>query len=431
MDDVLHYADEYLLDSAYASLFPLRDYAPSSDLLADPTLKDSLCTLARSLANIGVKQPTDLGIGRSSAAATSASNAGAAAVLDGLSLFPRDSIIRQLTSFLFIAWGGSFLLYTIVSAFSYYVLFDRRLEHHPRFLPNQVRKEIALSLQSMPIIALMIVPWFVAEARGKTRMYSDIRQYGGEWFKGTMLEGYGHWVYVAGSMSIFLAATDYCIYWIHRWLHIPAIYKRLHKPHHKWVVPTPWAALAFHPLDGYSQSVPYHIIPFILPIHNWVYLGMFIFVNLWTILIHDGDMISGHFLEKYINSPAHHTLHHLYFTCNYGQYFTWADSMGGSYRPPRPDLDPIHEALKNFERKKKLAEKEQREALRRASFSSNTLRVEGLAAGEPVPALDMDGESDSGYEGSEAEMDEKEKVSLSAKSSAPSSPGAGDLRKRR
>lgn len=30
-------------------------------------------------------------------------------------------------------------------------------------------------------------------------------------------------------------------------------------------------------------------------------------------------MITGHFLEKLINGPAHHTLHHLYFTVNYGQ----------------------------------------------------------------------------------------------------------------
>jgi hypothetical protein len=30
-------------------------------------------------------------------------------------------------------------------------------------------------------------------------------------------------------------------------------------------------------------------------------------------------MITGHPLEKIINGPAHHTLHHLYFTCNYGQ----------------------------------------------------------------------------------------------------------------
>lgn len=35
--------------------------------------------------------------------------------------------------------------------------------------------------------------------------------------------------------------------------------------------------------------------------------------------IHDSDMITGHALEKVINGPAHHTLHHIYFTVNYGQ----------------------------------------------------------------------------------------------------------------
>ena len=30
-------------------------------------------------------------------------------------------------------------------------------------------------------------------------------------------------------------------------------------------------------------------------------------------------MITGHPLEKIINGPAHHTLHHIYFTVNYGQ----------------------------------------------------------------------------------------------------------------
>lgn len=39
--------------------------------------------------------------------------------------------------------------------------------------------------------------------------------------------------------------------------HHPSIYKFVHKPHHKWIVPTPYAALAFHPVDGYAQSLPY------------------------------------------------------------------------------------------------------------------------------------------------------------------------------
>lgn len=54
-------------------------------------------------------------------------------------------------------------------------------------------------------------------------------------------------------------------------------------------------------------------------------------------------MISGHALEDVINGPSHHTLHHLYFTCNYGQYFTWADRVGGSYKAPKPELDPLLE----------------------------------------------------------------------------------------
>ena len=70
-------------------------------------------------------------------------------------------------------------------------------------------------------------------------------------------------------------------------------------------------------------------------------------------------MITGHPLEHVINGPAHHTLHHLYFTVNYGQYFTWADRAGGSYRHPKPELDPLNdvkaaEAEVGADEKKKL-----------------------------------------------------------------------------
>ena len=90
----------------------------------------------------------------------------------------------------------------------------------------------------------------------------------------------------------------------------------------------------------------FSIFVFVFPVQKYLYMTLFILVQIWTIFIHDGDMISGHWLEKYINSPAHHTLHHIYFTVNYGQYFTWADSYFDSHRPPRPELDPLIEALK-------------------------------------------------------------------------------------
>jgi hypothetical protein len=52
-----------------------------------------------------------------------------------------------------------------------------------------------------------------------------------------------------------------------------------------FVVPTPFASHAFHPVDGYLQSVPYHLFIFIFPLHRLTFLGLFVFVNFWSILV--------------------------------------------------------------------------------------------------------------------------------------------------
>ncbi|KAG6333213.1 hypothetical protein ID866_5882 [Astraeus odoratus] len=203
---------------------------------------------------------------------------------------------------------------------------------HPRFLKDQVKLEIECSLKAFPMMTLLTLPWFQAEVMGYSRLYDDVNQYG--------------YIYLVLSVPFFLLFTDYGIYWVHRLLHHPSIYKTFHKPHHKWIIPTPFASHAFHPVDGYLQSVPYHLFIFLFPLHRYLYLGLFVFVNFWSIFIHDSDMITGHPLENIINGPAHHTLHHLYFTVNYGQYFTWADRVGGSYRKPDSSLDPLLEVKK-------------------------------------------------------------------------------------
>ncbi|KAJ9136592.1 Lathosterol oxidase [Pleurostoma richardsiae] len=248
------------------------------------------------------------------------------------SAWPRDSILRQCISILVITQLGATLLYWVFSAFSYYFIFDRRLEYHPRFLKQQVRQEIASSMRAVPWINILTLPFFLAEVRGSSFLYTNVDDYG--------------WAWMGVSTLLFMIWNDVMIYWIHRLEHHPSVYKYIHKPHHKWIVPTPWAALAFHPLDGYVQSLPYHVFVFICPVQKYLYMVLFVLVQVWTIFIHDGDMITGHWLEKFINSPAHHTLHHMYFNYNYGQYFTWADNFFDSHMAPRPDLDPIHAALK-------------------------------------------------------------------------------------
>ena len=89
------------------------------------------------------------------------------------------------------------------------------------------------------------------------------------------------------SVPLFLFVTDMFIYFIHRGLHHPLVYRRIHKPHHTYRWTTPYSSHAFAPLDGFSQGVPYYIFTFIFPFHNWLWLVMFLFVNFWTISIHD------------------------------------------------------------------------------------------------------------------------------------------------
>jgi Delta7-sterol 5-desaturase len=128
------------------------------------------------------------------------------------------------------------------------------------------------------------------------------------------------------------------IYFIHRALHHPLLYKSVHKPHHKWLVPTPYA---FYWIDGFLQSTPYHIFVFLFPLHKWTYLALFIFVNFWTVSIHDGYNAVPTWLQNIVNGSAHHTDHHLYFNFNYGEFFTFWDIIGGSHRNPRPDLKTV------------------------------------------------------------------------------------------
>jgi len=259
----------------------------------------------------------------------------------GISAWPREYIPRQLLSLIVLTIIGIMLLYFIFATASFYYIFNHDMMRHPRFLKNQIRLEIECSMRAFPAITLLTVPWFMAEVHSYSKLYDDVSDFG--------------WAYLVLSVPLYLLFTDYCIYWIHRGLHYPLIYKYIHKPHHKWLIPTPFASHAFHPIDGYLQSIPYHMFIFIFPLQRWLYLVLFVLVNFWSIFIHDSDMISGTGFEHYINGPAHHTLHHLYFTVNYGQYFTWADKVCGSFREPKPELDPLLEvkalALENARRK--------------------------------------------------------------------------------
>ncbi|KAG6816459.1 hypothetical protein H0H87_005942 [Tephrocybe sp. NHM501043] len=319
MDLVLHIADEHVFDKLWAKAVPLSAFASSYQSSLNSTLAFPVSNAASAWSQLVMHLPhpsipaDDL--------ALLLSNTASSTSVSQLSAWPRDYLPRQLITLSILTLIGIHILYFLFAWLSYTFIFNHDMMRHPRFLQNQIKLEIECS----------------AEVLGYSKLYDGADTYG--------------YFYFFASVPLFLVFTDYCIYWIHRWLHHPIFYKTLHKPHHKWIIPTPFASHAFHPVDGYLQSVPYHLFIFLFPLHRILYLVLFVLVNFWSIFIHDSDMITGHALEKVINGPAHHTLHHLYFNVNYGQYFTWADRAGNSYRQPESSLDPMLDIQKLDEAK--------------------------------------------------------------------------------
>ncbi|XP_028440230.1 lathosterol oxidase-like [Perca flavescens] len=228
-----------------------------------------------------------------------------------LASWPEDWTPRQIISLWVLTNLGALLIYLGFCALSFYYVFDHKLMKHPQFIeygavsPNQVRKEIQLGIASIFWMTFPTVTLFFMEIKGHSQLYDNISE--------SSLGWPGVYLSIAG----FLFFTDMCIYWIHRSMHHRSIYKHFHKQHHIFKIPSPFASHAFHPLDGFLQSLPYHVYPFIFPLHKVVYLSLFVFVNIWTISIHDGDYRIPGPLICLINGAAHHVDHHLFFNYNY------------------------------------------------------------------------------------------------------------------
>lgn len=341
MDIVLEIFDYYLLDKTYSSLFPSSLNSTISDSIGKLGVNELTASYYNNFGKHG---------NNTSGAISGLSNLQISleALVNKLQTFQnidevyghspnflpfndytndtillRSNIIRQSLSIFVITAIFGWLLYFSVASMSYFTVFDKKIFNHPRYLKNQIWLEIHRASTAIPVMVLLTVPFFILELHGYSKLYMDVNASTGGW-KALLLQ-----------VPLFILFTDCGIYFIHRWLHWPSVYKVLHKPHHKWIVCTPFASHAFHPVDGWAQSLPYHIYPIIFPLHKVSYLLLFTFVNFWTVMIHDGQYLSN---DPVVNGTACHTVHHLYFNYNYGQFTTLWDRLGRSYRRPDDNL---------------------------------------------------------------------------------------------
>ncbi|EAN80799.1 putative lathosterol oxidase [Trypanosoma cruzi] len=237
----------------------------------------------------------------------------------------RNALSHQLFVFWLILTTGGIFLYLLcasISTFIFFVVFEETYFPHTMDKKNQKHElrrqmlhEIFIAVLSIPFMAILMAPSSTLAHRGYSKIYYNVSDYG--------------WPYLFLSILMFFIFTDFMVYWFHRGLHHPTLYRYLHKLHHTYKYTTPFSSHAFNPCDGFGQGSPYYAFIFLFPMHNYLFVILFFAVNLWTISIHDQVDFGGHF----VNTTGHHTIHHVLFNYDYGQYFTVWDRIGGTYKP--------------------------------------------------------------------------------------------------
>lgn len=109
---------------------------------------------------------------------------------------------------------------------------------------------------------------------------------------------------------IFL--REILFYYAHRVLHLPAVYPKIHKVHHRFTAPVALAAQYAHPIEHlFANTLPISIPPMILHCHVvsfWVFLAAEL---LETTTMHSGYDFLGGIAKK-------HDAHHEKFLIHFG-----------------------------------------------------------------------------------------------------------------
>ncbi len=240
--------------------------------------------------------------------------------------------------------------YLILASLAYLVfyvirrraIFFRKIQ---RSLPlfNDYKREVLYSFSTAVIFSVMGYLFFFGPLSGYTHVYREISRFG--------------WGYFTFSILLTLVVHDTYFYWTHRWMHRPAVFRYLHKVHHLSTNPSPWAAMAFHPLEAIVEFGIVALVPFLYPIHPLAIAVFLLIMMIYNVYGHLGYELyprsfSRSRVGRWINTSVSHNQHHEYFTGNYGLYFLWWDRWMGTIRE---DYDSAFEEVTSRRRPSEVA----------------------------------------------------------------------------
>lgn len=195
--------------------------------------------------------------------------------------------------------------------------YEARKINQKNYKTGQFKKEIKYSLISSLIFAITGAAAVILWQKGDTKVYTKIDSYS--------------WWYLPASLLVYMLLQETYYYWIHRWMHLPKIFKRIHKVHHDSRIASPFTAFSFHPAEALLQAIFLPVLLMIIPIHYFVIIFLLVIMTFSSVINHLDIEIypknPNNLLTKWVIGATHHAHHHKYFKYNFGLYFTFWDRI--------------------------------------------------------------------------------------------------------
>ena len=206
-----------------------------------------------------------------------------------------------------------FLRYFLVSVIYKYFLEQTSGTTRNSFVHHtaQIKTEIKWAIISSLVFTVVAAFSFWAYQHNLTLIYSEIKQYS--------------ILYFLISPFLILAVYETYYYWLHRWMHRPGVFTRIHKVHHDSLLPTVFTAFSFHPVEAFLQFIFFPVYLMIIPIHPYMLGIVFLVLTVTAMVNHGGVEVAGRLTARHLIGSRHHDLHHKLFRRNFGLNVTWWD----------------------------------------------------------------------------------------------------------
>ena len=189
---------------------------------------------------------------------------------------------------------------------------------------DQEWREMGWSLLTSVLFAFLATAMLSVWEKGYTKIYVDLGDY-------PLL-----WLVFSVPLVVLLHETYY--YWLHRWMHLPGVYKHIHKVHHDSITTSAWTSFSFHPVESLLQAVYLPICVLFIPLHIYALGAVLLLMTITSVINHLNTELypkdfHEHWFGKWWIGATHHSLHHSQFRYNYGLYFTFWDKWMNTESP--------------------------------------------------------------------------------------------------